>query len=83
MNLNLIKLYINKIKKEDINTFLNSNNIIVSNKELDYLYNILKNNCQKVLNEDKIIFNDIKNNINIENYNKLINLYNYYKEKYL
>ncbi len=80
---NLIKMYINKIKKEDMNIFLKNNKINLSEKELDYAYYILKNKYELILNNDIYIFNDIKENISEDNYMKLMNLYKNYKNKYL
>ena len=82
MNLNLIKIYINNLKKEDINTFLINNDINLSNEELAYLYKS-KNKYELIINNDKNIFNEFKNNISEENYIKLINLFNKYKELYI
>lgn len=80
---NLIKMYINKIKKEDIKIFLNNNGINLSEKELEYAYYIIKNKYELILNEDIYIFDEIKKNISINNYNKLLKLYNKYKNLYL
>lgn len=82
MNLNIIKLYINKIKKEDINTFLKDNNINLTDDELNYLYNI-KNKYELIINEDQILLNEISNNISKDNYNKLLELFYKYKSIYL
>ena len=81
MNINIIKLYINKIKKEDIDKFLKTNNIFLNKKELDYLYNN-KNKYELVINEDLDTLNDIKDNISSSNYNKLLLLFNKFKNIY-
>lgn len=83
MYLNLIKSYINIIKKEDIKIFLNNNNIYLNDKELDYAYYIVKNKYELIINNDNDIFYEIKNNISKVNYEKLLNLYNKYKGLYL
>ena len=83
MNLNLIKMYINKIKKNDVESFLNNNEINVNENELDYLYDILKNKYTNVLDEDQETFDDIKKNISSSNFDKLIKLYNKYKDLHL
>ena len=79
MNIKLLELYINKIKKEDMYIFLKNNNIILNSDELNYLYKILKTKYKLILENDTNIFNEIKNNINIDNYNKLLELYDKYK----
>lgn len=80
---NLIKMYISKIKKEDIKIFLNNNDINLSEKELEYAYYIIKNKYELILDDDIYIFDDIKENISEDNYIKLMELYNNYKTKYL
>ena len=80
--INLIKIYIDKIKKEDIKIFLNNNGINLSEKELEYAYYIIKNKYELILNDNKSIFDDIKENISEDNYIKLMELYNNYKTKY-
>lgn len=82
MNLNLIKLYINKIKKEDINTFLKDNNINLTDNEINYLYSI-KNKYELIINEDQLLLEEISNNISKDNYNKLLELFYKYKSIYL
>ena len=79
---NLIKIYISKIKKEDINTFLKENSINLSDNELNYLYSI-KNRYELIINEDQVLLDEISNNISKDNYNKLLNLFYKYKNIYL
>ena len=75
----LIEHYINKLTKEDIIEFSIKNDIILNNDELIYLYKIIKEKYKILLNGDTSIFNEIKDNININTYNKIIELYNKYK----
>lgn len=75
----LIEHYINKLTKEDIIDFSIKNDIILNNDELIYLYKIIKEKYKILLNGDTSIFNEIKDNININTYNKIIELYNKYK----
>lgn len=75
----LIEHYINKLTKEDIIDFSIKNDIILNNDELIYLYKIIKEKYKLLLNGDTSIFNEIKDNININAYNKIIELYNKYK----
>lgn len=79
----LIKNYINKITKKDIVLFAEKNNIILSNQELDYIYNLIKNNYKEIISENpNNIFKELKNNVNSNNYNKIIKLFFIYKDKY-
>lgn len=78
----LIKQYINKITINNINDFAIKNNIILSKKELDIFYDIIKNHYENILSNEKDIKNYLKQNITKENYEKVIPLYESYKEKY-
>ncbi|MBR2712529.1 MAG: hypothetical protein IKE73_02345 [Bacilli bacterium] len=82
MNINIIESYINKIEKNDLENFLVKQNIIINEKEKEYLFYILKNKYADVLNEDILIIYDIKKNINEDAYNKLLKLFNKYKGLY-
>ena len=75
---NIVINYINIITKEDINNYLIKQNIILSENELNYTYKIVKNNYNEIFEGNIDLFNDIKNNINNDAYNKLIDLYNKY-----
>lgn len=80
---NLIKIYINKLKKEDIEEFAKKNNIFLNEKEIDILYNIAKTKYQDILNGDETEIHNLKNNLSEENYNKLYKIYLTYKKRYL
>lgn len=78
MNINIIKLYINNISKEQVKSYLEKENIIVNNLELEFLYNTMKHKYKEIINNDVTIFQEIKNNINEDAYNKLLLQYNRY-----
>ena len=83
LNLNVIKIYINRLTKDDVKSFLKKESITLNDTEFDYLFNILKKDYGKILNSDKELFLEIKENINEDAYNKLINIFNKYSELYL
>jgi hypothetical protein len=83
LNLNVIKIYINGLTKDDVKSFLKKESITLNDTEFDYLFNILKKDYGKILNSDKELFLEIKENINEDAYNKLINIFNKYSELYL
>ena len=83
MNVNLINRYINKLSKDDINNFLKTENIVLTENELNYIFGIIKNDYIKIIEQDKKIFNDIKKNINEDQYIKLLELFEKYKTIYL
>ena len=82
MNKKLIKLYIDKLNIDNIKTFLNNNNIYLTNNENIILYNEIKKNWEKVLNNDESSIFELSNKIDKDNYQKLYKLYLFYKEKY-
>ena len=78
----LIKQYINKININNINDFALKNNIILDKNELNIIYDVVKNHHEKILNDDQDIFDYVKENISSDNYEKIIQLLNEYKEKF-
>ncbi len=81
--MNLIGKYINKIDINTINDFAIKNNIFLDKKELDIIYDILKNRYEEVLyDDDSEVRNYLKDNISLENYDKVVNLFDEYKRKY-
>ena len=79
MNKQLIQKYINKLKKEDIIIFSKKQGINLTNNELDLIYYKIKDNPENILNNPLKEINSIKDNISINVYNKLIELYDKYK----
>ena len=78
----LIKNYIDKLEISKLNEFASENDIDLSNSELEYLLNLVKNNFEDILvNEDKYL-NLVQNNINSEAFVKIKELYLYYKNRY-
>lgn len=81
--INLIKNYINNLDKESVNKYLVRKNINLNEKELELIYYHLKNNWYTFLYEDaNSIINNIKENIDNDNFLKLYELYIWAKEKY-
>ena len=58
------------------------NNIILDKNELNIIYDVVKNHHEKILNDDRDIFDYVKENISSDNYEKIIKLLNEYKEKF-
>ncbi len=82
MNFLIISKYINKLAKDDINKFALSQNIKLTNDELNIIYNHIKNDYQTFLTKDpNIILNQVKTEVRAEVYKKIIELYNQYKDK--
>ena len=81
--MNLISKYINKIDINTINDFAVKNNIFLDKKEIDILYNVVKNKYEEVLyKDDSNVRKHLKQNLSEENYTKVTNLFDEYKSKY-
>ncbi len=81
--MNLIVNYINKVDINTINDFALKNNIFLNKKELDIIYDILKNRYEEVLyGDDSKVRKYLKENLSLDNYERIINLFDEYKEKY-
>lgn len=78
----IIKKYIDKLSIQNINNFALNNNIVLSEKELEYMYNLIKNNWEQILNNDDSILLKLNGNVNNESIKKIEKLYYEYKKKY-
>lgn len=79
----MIENKINNLTLNDLKILASNNNVDLNNQELNYLYNKIKKDWYAFLyNDPNPILTDIKNNINSNSYNKLLELYYYYKNRY-
>lgn len=78
----LIEKYISKISIYDIKGFALKNDIILSDEELEYLYIIVKTKYKDLLYNESVVIADIQKNLKKENFDKVFNLYTFYKAKY-
>ena len=77
----LILEYIKLINKEDINKFANKNNINLSSKEINNIFNLLQD--KNILDySDDAYLELINNNIESNNTKKVYKLRMEYKKKY-
>ena len=83
MYFNLIKKYINTLKKSDIVEFARKQNVKLSEIELDTIYNTIKTRWEEIYTNGIKVINEYKNKLTNTTYNKLIELYNEYKNRYL
>jgi len=79
---NIIKKYVNMITIKDISDFGIKNDIYLDDNELNTLYDVIKNNYEVLLNDDKRVFNYLENKINVDNLNKIKILFYEYKKRY-
>lgn len=77
-----IKRYIDKLTIQDVKNFANSNNVILNQEQLIYVYDLIKNNWKQVLNNDTYALNKVKEKFDDETYVKIEKLYYEYKKKY-
>ena len=78
----IIKKYIDKLSIQNINNFALNNNIVLTEKELEYMYNLIKNNWEQILNNDDSILLKLNGNVDNESIKKIEKLYYEYKKKY-
>lgn len=79
----LIEQYVQKLTINDVNNFALKNNIFLTNNELKLIYNHIKENWYSIIYENpNVVLQNIKENINIDSYQKIENLYYSFYEKY-
>ena len=79
----LIGLYINKITLNNINDLALKNNINLNKKELNILFDVVKNRYKEVLyDDDSLVKSYLHDNLSAENYDKVIRIYDDYRIKY-
>lgn len=77
---NIIENYVSKLTKEDIIKYANKNNLTLSNNELNFIYNFIKDNYKDVMkNPNKYDISDYKSIFSEENYIFISNIINKYK----
>ena len=81
MYFNIIKKYINYLKKDDIINFAKKEGISLNTIELDTIYNAIKTRWEEIYNNGIKVINEYKDKLNELTYNKLIELYSYYKKR--
>ncbi len=79
---NIIKKYISMITIKDISDFGIKNNICLDNDELQVLHDVIKNNYDLLLNDDKKVFKHLESKVKADNLTKIKKLFYEYKERY-
>ena len=80
MNYILLKEYINKLNKEKIKEISSKNNIFFNDIELNIIYTYIKERYLDFIKNPNIIINELKDKLSKDNYLKLLNIYNQYKD---
>lgn len=79
----IIENYVKNLTPNDVYLVATKNNIILNDKEFDYVFKTIKNNYKFLLGEDyMLIFDEAKKFLRSENYDKILALYLDYREKY-
>ncbi len=79
----LIERYMNRITKEDVNSFALKKNISLSEDELTFTYDFIKKNWDKILSNPNILnLNRYKDKYSEENFIKINELFKEYYSKY-
>ncbi len=77
----MIKNYINKMTIDDINRFLEKENMKINSNDINIVYIYIKNNFDEILKDEVKVLNRIKNDVNSDTYDKILLLYEKYKDK--
>ena len=80
--MDLIKIYINNLTKNDAKTFIQNRNIKLTENEFNFLFKEIKENYIRIIEEDENEIGLIKSRINNNSFDKLMLLFKKYK-KYL
>ncbi len=79
----LIERFMSRLTKEQVNDFAISNNVSLSDEELDFVYDFAKKNWQYILsNHGNVDISRYKNKFSEENYLKIQKLIKEYALKY-
>ena len=81
MNKLIVMGYINKLKKEDIKKFSLGQGIDITDEELTLIYDHLKNETKKILDNPFEAIERIKDKVSYSVYDKILELYSQYKDK--
>lgn len=81
MNNFIIKAYIDKLSLNDIYSYALKEKINISDSDANTVYNYIKNRWKDFLNNPENILSEIKEKVNKEVYDKILELYNTYKKR--
>lgn len=79
---NLLKNYVDKLKKEDIVNFAIKKNIFLDKKELEVVYHNIKTRFKDIYDDGLKVIEENKNSLKETTYRKLKELYENTKRNY-
>ena len=77
----MLERYIKLLKKEHIIKYARNLGYELTNNEVNFIYDKIKNNYQELINDPSNIFKEAKTILRSNIYNEVINLYQTYKKK--
>ena len=77
----MINSYVNKLTTYDILKFAKSNNITLTDEEVNIIFNTIKKDWRALLYNPNEVFASIKNKVSNTTYNNIIYFYNLYSKK--
>lgn len=78
----LIGNYVSLLSKEKLNEFGVKNDIHLSDSELEYILDLVKNHWEDVLKDEKPYLEMLEKHINPKDFSKIKELLLYYKKRY-
>lgn len=79
----LVKNYVSKMTKEDVDKFARKHDIYLCEEEIDFLYRFVKKNYEALYVNPYIDLSKYKNHFTDENYEKIMRVVTEYRAKYL
>lgn len=76
----ILKGYIDNLKKEDIIKFINNNNLEVSDKEINIIHFYIKNYWEELFDDNEEIWKKLQNDVSEKTYLEIMSLYHKYKK---
>lgn len=77
----IINSYVNKLTKDDILSFSTKNGILLSNDEVDILFEIIKRDWREILYNPSSSLANIKDKISNNTYQSITQFYQMYSDK--
>lgn len=74
--------YVNRLTKEDMTVFLESQHLYLSDQEKDFCFSYIKKNWPLIFSDQDKIFKDLKANLTHTTYNQLEPILLFYQNKY-
>jgi len=76
----ILKNYIERLKKEDIIKYIENNNYRVSDKEINTIYFYIKNYWEDFFENKKEIWEKLEKDVSYNTYLEILKLYQKYKK---